>query len=89
ALGLPCVMSEVAAEGLELPKPLDWLVAGSDADFAEKIIRLHEDEALNGDMAAAGLAYIGARYSAAAVMSALAGAVEKQTGTPAAMALSS
>ena len=79
ALGLPCVMSEVAAEGLELPKPLDWLVAGSDADFAEKIIRLHEDEALNGDMAAAGLAYIGARYSAAAVMSALAGAVEKQT----------
>jgi hypothetical protein len=32
----------------DVPKPLDWLIAQSDADFAEKIIRLHEDEACRG-----------------------------------------
>ena len=37
AHGLPCVMSEVAAEGLELPEDLAWLVARTPAEFAEKL----------------------------------------------------
>jgi O-antigen biosynthesis protein len=75
AHGLPCVMTEVAAEGLELPEALAWLVAASPEAFAEKIGRVHEDEALNRGLAAAGLAYIERRYSAGAVKAALRAAV--------------
>jgi glycosyltransferase involved in cell wall biosynthesis len=46
AYGLPCVMSDVAAEGLDLPEDLRWLVAISTKDFAEKVAVLHEDDAL-------------------------------------------
>jgi glycosyltransferase involved in cell wall biosynthesis len=72
AHGLPCVMSEIAAEGLELPKKLTWLVARSPGDFADKLERLHSDPALNHGLSEAGLAYIGERYSAQAVKAALA-----------------
>ena len=71
AHGLPCVMSEVAAEGLELPEDLAWLVARSSAEFAEKIAQVHADEALNRKLSEAGLAYIEQRHSAAAVTEAL------------------
>ncbi|OYV54903.1 MAG: hypothetical protein B7Z76_12590 [Acidiphilium sp. 20-67-58] len=76
AHGLPCVMSPVAAEGLDLPAPLDWLVAGSAEEFAAKIVRVHEDEALNRRLAEAGLAYIVARYSEVATLAALGRAVD-------------
>jgi glycosyltransferase involved in cell wall biosynthesis len=46
AHGLPCVMSAIAAEGLNLPEDLLWLVAASVKDFAQKIAVLHEDDAL-------------------------------------------
>jgi hypothetical protein len=68
-------MSEVAAEGLELPPDLAWLVATTPAEFAEKIGRVHEDEALNRDLSAAGLAFIERRFSAAAVKVGLRAAV--------------
>jgi O-antigen biosynthesis protein len=71
AHGLPCVMSEVAAEGLELPEELAWLVARSPAEFAEKLARVHEDAAFNGRLSEAGLAYIERRHSAGAVTEAL------------------
>ncbi len=71
AHGLPCVMSDVAAEGLELPDDLAWLVALSLAEFAEKIARVHEDEAFNQALAAAGLAYIAERHGADVVTEAL------------------
>ena len=75
AHGLPCVMSEVAAEGLELPADLAWLVAATPAEFAEKIGRVHEDEAFNRDLSAAGLAYIEQRFSAAPVKDGLRAAI--------------
>jgi O-antigen biosynthesis protein len=75
AHGLPCVMSEVAAEGLDLPDDLAWLVATTPAEFADKIARVHEDEAFNRALSASGLAYIESRYSAAAVKEALRAAV--------------
>jgi glycosyltransferase involved in cell wall biosynthesis len=75
AHGLPCVMSEVAAEGLELPEDLAWLVARSPEEFAVKLARVHEEEALNQRLAEAGLAYIETRHGAGVVMEALRAAV--------------
>ncbi len=71
AHGLPCVMSEVAAEGLELPEDLAWLVARSPAEFAEKLTRVHEDEGFNAALSAAGLDYIARRHGAGVVVEAL------------------
>jgi GT2 family glycosyltransferase/glycosyltransferase involved in cell wall biosynthesis len=75
AHGLPCVMSEVAAEGLALPEDLGWLVARTPAEFAEKLARVHEDEAFNARLSEAGLAYIERRHSAGAVKEMLGAAV--------------
>ncbi len=75
AHGLPCVMSEVAAEGLELPEDLTWLVARTPAEFAEKLARVHKDEAFNRSLSEAGLAYIVRRHSAGVVKEALAAAI--------------
>lgn len=77
AHGLPCVMTEVAAEGLELPKDLAWLVARTSAEFAEKVARVHEDEVFNRQLSEAGLAYIERRHSAGAVKEALRAAVHR------------
>jgi len=71
AHGLPCVMSEVAAEGLELPEDLAWLVARSPEEFAEKIALVHSDEAINRALADSGLRYIEQRHGAGVVTEAL------------------
>jgi GT2 family glycosyltransferase/glycosyltransferase involved in cell wall biosynthesis len=71
AHGLPCVMSEVAAEGLELPDDLAWLVALTPADFAAKVGRLHTDALFNKQTTQAGLRYIAERNSREAVRKAL------------------
>src|SRR5260370_5310631 len=63
AHGLPCVMSEVAAEGLELPADLAWLIARSPEEFAEKLAHVHSDAEFNQRLSEAGLAYIDGRYS--------------------------
>lgn len=75
AHGLPCVMSEVAAEGLELPEQLAWLVARTPAEFAERVGRVHKDAAFNRKLSEAGLAYIESRFGAAVVKQAVAAAV--------------
>lgn len=62
AHGLPCVMTPIAAEGLQLPAPLTWLVAEDAAGIAERLRRLEEDEALNAELSAAGLAFIRERF---------------------------
>lgn len=72
AHGLPCVMSEIAAEGLELPDDLAWLVARTPEEFIEKIALVHRDEAVNQALAKAGLAYIHERHSQDVVRRALA-----------------
>jgi glycosyltransferase involved in cell wall biosynthesis len=79
AHGLPCVMSEVAAEGLELPDDLSWLVARSVEEFAKKIVRVHEDEGFNKALSEAGLAYIVRRCGAGVVTEALRAAVAALT----------
>jgi GT2 family glycosyltransferase/glycosyltransferase involved in cell wall biosynthesis len=71
AHGLPCVMTSIAAEGLELPEDLSWLVADDPATFAAKVVRLHEDEAFNLALAESGLRYIAERHSAEAIKDSL------------------
>ena len=75
AHGLPCVMTSIAAEGLELPEDLSWLVTDDPADFAAKVVRLHQDEAFNTALAESGLRYIAERHSAEAIKDSLRTAV--------------
>ena len=63
AHGIPCVISEVAAEGLDLPEALGWLIARTPQEFADKIAELHSDEALNDRLAQAGLDFIVSNFS--------------------------
>lgn len=75
AHGIPCVMTEIAAEGLALPADLTWLVGKTPGQMAEKLVALHEDRVLNIALSKAGLEYIGSRYSSDAVRAALAAAI--------------
>jgi glycosyltransferase involved in cell wall biosynthesis len=63
AAGLPCVMSEVAAEGLPLAAPLTDLVARDAADFAARILRLHDDEAANADLGSRARALVAEHFT--------------------------
>ncbi len=67
AHGIPCVISEIGAEGLDLPPDLCWLIARTPEEFADKIAALHSDEILNEKLAQSGLDYIAAHFSAASV----------------------
>lgn len=71
AHGLPCVISEIAAEGLNLPKDMEWIVARQPEEFAEKELRLEMDEQLNRSLAASSLAFLASRFSPEAVSAAL------------------
>jgi GT2 family glycosyltransferase/glycosyltransferase involved in cell wall biosynthesis len=75
AHGLPCVMTEVAAEGMELPPELEWLIAHTPQEFARKLATVHEDRALNETLTAHGLEFIRSRYSSAATQRLLAAAM--------------
>lgn len=63
AFGLPCVMTEIAAEGLELPADLAWLVARGPEEFAEKVVALHRDNDLANSLREAGQAFIRDRFA--------------------------
>ncbi len=64
AHGLPCVMTDVAAEGLNLPSQLEWLIARTPEEIADKLAAVHEDEALNAKLSTYVLEYIGKYFSA-------------------------
>ncbi|HQT84427.1 MAG: hypothetical protein B7Z58_07700 [Acidiphilium sp. 37-64-53] len=63
AHGLPCLMSEIAAEGLPIEGDLTWLIARTPQEFAEKLDRLLTDEAWNLRMAGTALAMMEASFS--------------------------
>ena len=75
ALGLPCVMSEIAAEGIPLPAALAWLVCRSEAEMAERIVELHRQPELAGTLSREGLAFICAQYSEDAILPRFAAAI--------------
>ncbi len=76
AAGIPCVMSEVAAEGLALPPILQALVGGDAAALAGLVCRLHVDGAANAAAAAAGVDLIREHFTAEAVSSTIHAAIE-------------
>jgi len=64
AAGIPCVMTTIAAEGIDLPAELKSLVADEPDALAERIATLCRDSAEYRRIVAAGKAHITANYSA-------------------------
>ena len=52
--GVPCVASEIAAEGMDIAEGFGITVAENASDFAEKVIRLHNDETWWNEMSERG-----------------------------------
>jgi len=77
AHGLPCVMTEIAAEGINLPPELRWLIARTPEEFSEKLSAVHEDESLNAKLATEGLDFIQRYYSDDATQRLLAQAITR------------
>lgn len=75
ALGLPCVMSEIAAEGIPLPAGLARLVCRSEAEMAERIIELHRHPELAETLSRQGLAFIREHYTEDAILPDFAAAI--------------
>ena len=63
--GVPCVLSAVAAEGMDLEDGRDVRVAADPAAMAAAIVRLHSDPAEWARLSAGGLAFARARLSVA------------------------
>ena len=61
--GIACIMTSVAAEGLDLPPALQGLVADTPEEIADRIVELHENQALCESLGAACLDYVQARNS--------------------------
>jgi hypothetical protein len=76
AAGIPCVMSEVAAEGMTLPRALRALVGRDAAGLAELIHRVHADEVFHSGAAQAGLAMIQQDFVADAATALLDAAIQ-------------
>ena len=78
ASGVPCVMTPVAAEGLELPPALRALVGADAAALAAHILRLHGDPDLHRRAVRAGRSLIRERHNEAAVTAAIQAVTEGQ-----------
>ncbi len=63
AAGIPCVMTTIAAEGLNLPAELQSLVADEPRDIAERIAMLCRDDDQYRHIVTAIRAYVEANYS--------------------------
>ena len=79
AHGLPCVMSDVAAEGLNLTHELEWLIAKTPAEFATKIAAMHEDESLNAKISSYALDFIEQNFGANTTQRTLAEATARKS----------
>ena len=82
AAGVPCVCTPIAAEGFDLPPPLDGLVAADPAGLAAAILRLHRDPALFTACRDAGLDYVSRAFSEAVIDAGL----RRAAGLPASVA---
>jgi glycosyltransferase involved in cell wall biosynthesis len=79
AAGLPCVMTPIAAEGLELTGPLAGLVGADAPALAELILRLHADRDANEQIGALGRRMMAEGFCQEAVTSKLAHALGDKT----------
>jgi hypothetical protein len=78
AMGVPCVCSTIAAEGLDLPRPLQDLVARDTAGLVRSILRLYGDETLWTLSRQAGLDWAAEGFSEARVDAMLSRAIGLQ-----------
>src|SRR5205823_7396132 len=63
AAGVPCVMTTVAAEGVDLPPELQSLIADDPAALSQRIARLCRDEGEYRRVVESCKAHVAARYS--------------------------
>ncbi len=75
AAGVPCVMTPLAAEGIDLSPPLRAAVGSAPEALAAHILRLHGDAAANTEAGEAGIALIAEQFGEARVAAALAAAI--------------
>ncbi len=75
AAGRPCVCTSIAAEGLDLPQPLRWLIADDADGLARRIVQCHRDGGALQSATATGLAFIADTFSDTALDTALGAAV--------------
>lgn len=75
ANGIPCIMTPVAAEGMDLPADLDGLVAADAELFADRAVTLINDVSSWQHMSLAGLKIVRDRYSSEAIDQLLSAAV--------------
>jgi glycosyltransferase involved in cell wall biosynthesis len=80
AAGVPCVMSPIAAEGLELPQELAGTIAETTEAWVDAIAALYENEAAWRLCAEAGRRFIVAQFSAENVRTQLQAALEATNG---------
>ena len=84
ASGVPCVCSTIAAEGYDLPAPLQSLVAGDAAGLASSIVHLHGDAAGWTSCRQAGLAFVAQGFNEAVIDAGLRRAVGLPAQAPSA-----
>lgn len=75
SLGVPCVATPVAAEGMFLQDGEDVLLAADPVAFAAAVVRLHEDEALWNRLSAQGLENVRRHFSVEAAEGSLTAAL--------------
>jgi O-antigen biosynthesis protein len=63
AAGVPCAMTTIAGEGLDLPGEIKDRISDTAQGLAAEIVRLHRDESANARAAAAGLDFVAAALS--------------------------
>ncbi|WP_252348398.1 Hint domain-containing protein [Gluconobacter sp. P1D12_c] len=80
AAGVPCIMTSMAAEGLDLPEALSGLIADTGADIAARIIQLHKTRRLRATAARYGKAYIQDHHTESCVDERLRSAVTPAAG---------
>ncbi len=76
AAGIPCVMSPIAAEGIDLPATLGCFVGATPAELAERIVLLHSHAPSWRDAAEAGLSFIRAGFTTDHIVLALKTAID-------------
>jgi glycosyltransferase involved in cell wall biosynthesis len=65
AAGVPCVMTPIGAEGLDLPSALGGYIAATAEEIAAAVSRLHNNKKANATCRAAGLRYVEEVFSEA------------------------
>lgn len=76
AAGVPCAMTPVTAEGLDLPATMQAQVSAQPRELAAMIRRMHGDWRDHAAIAAAGLQYVAGRHASEVVTAGLGAALE-------------